>query len=85
MKYYGRVSKYLKNDDEQIHKAVVSDPYFIQSMYILLLDGSSLEFEFRKEIFVIFKIAAKIRNLDDESIMVKSLKESGKIFEIRDF
>jgi hypothetical protein len=31
-----------------------------------------LDFEFRKEIFVIFKIAAKVRNLDDESIVVKS-------------
>lgn len=72
MKYYNRVSKYLKNDDEQIHKTVVSDPYFIQSIYILLLDGSNLDFEFRKEIFVIFKIAAKVRNLDDESIVLGS-------------
>jgi len=43
------------------------------------MQGCSLEFELRKEISDVFKLSAKIRNLDDESIVIKNLKETGKL------
>lgn len=85
MKYYNRVAQFIKSDDELVHKAVANDLYYNEAIFVQIMQGCSLEFELRKEISDVFKLSAKIRNLDDESIVIKNLKETGKLQQIRDF
>lgn len=85
LKYFYRVSTYLTTNDEKSHKIIVNDTNFIDATYLCLIEGNSLDFEFRKEISETFKNGAKIKNLDGESIVIKKLLNDGRLEELRNY
>lgn len=84
-KYFDRVMCQLKMDDEQQHKIVVTHPSFVDATYSLFMESGSIDFELRKEISELFKLAAKVVNQDGESIVLEMLKKDGRLILLRNF
>ena len=53
---------FISQKNQQQHKIVVTHPSFVDATYSLFMESGSIDFELRKEISELFKLAAKVVN-----------------------